>query len=727
MQKSLFPVNCQKNICGLLILSISLILLAYSNSFQTGWQLDDIPNILGNQKQQITELTGKEIWDAMTANPGDYSNTTFNLTRPVARLSLGLNWFFGGNNVIGYHIVNVLIHLGTSSFLFLLIITLFQTPVLKTKGYSSFQIIFIATCATLFWALNPIQVQAVTYIVQRMASMAAFFSLFTLLLYLKARLLPFGTLRPFLLVASAISFILAFFSKENALLTVLFIPVFEFLFFQTEITKKSIQKYVLLGGILIILGIAITLLLSPTFFSRIIDPDYFAVRPYTLWQRLLTEQRIIVYYLSLLFFPDPERLSIHHDIFVSTSIFSPVTTISAISFNVILFFSAIYFSRRQPLFALAIIFFYINHIIESSIVPLELIFEHRNYLPSVFLFVPLAQLMCVIMHKIRNNILLTIIFFLMTGLLFSTLSLATFSRNKVWKTKESLWLDAATKAPESQRPYSSLALFYGWGPNYTGGEEKPTEKKYTLALEMQKKGLGKLSDRVGLKSDMLGNIAALYVKLHNYPKALDTYKQAIGLAPNNLTLQYHLAKLLLWTGDFNQAEQKIIHVLQADFQHVNCWNLLALINLWTDNPNKALPVLQYSLKSSKRYDTFLYLGKSFALMGQHDKARIFYGQALSLSENNATLALAQIENALLANDIKNAEFILYRAIKTITLPQFVKPLILNKEGMLHNTIPLNRNLLLTFLSNKFANIDIVLQDIDDAGITHSLDDEDENF
>jgi protein O-mannosyl-transferase len=714
MKNSLFSVNCQKNLCGLLLLIISLILLAYSNSFQTAWQLDDTPNILLNPKQQLTELTSKAIWDSMTANPGE--NNNFNLTRPVARLSLGLNWFFGGDNVIGYHVINVLIHLGTSILLFLLITTFFQTPILKKKGYTTFQIAFIATCATLFWALNPMQVQAVTYIVQRMASMATFFSLLALLLYTKARLLPPGIIRPFFLTTSAISLILAFFSKENALVTIAFIPIFEFLFFQTEISKKTIQKYLLLCAIIILFGLAITLLLRPDFFTRVINPDYFSDRPYTLWERLLTEQRIVVYYLSLLFFPNPERLSIQHDIIISTSIFSPITTIFAISFNLILFFSAIFFSRRLPFFALAIMFFYLNHIIESSFIPLELFFEHRNYLPSVFLFLPLAQLMCALMHKIRNNFPLTIIFILFTGLLLSTLSFATFTRNKAWKTKESLWLDAAAKAPGSQRPFSSLALNYGWG---TEG----TEKNYSLALEMQKTGLDKLADRNDLIPKMLGNMAALYVKLHDYPKALNTYKEAIKLAPHDLLLQYHLAKLLLWTGEFYQAEQKISHVLRAKFQHPNCWNLLALINLWTDHPNKALPVLQLSLKRGhNRYDTFLYLGKCFSLLGKYDKARIFYGQAFTLSENDATLALAQVENALLANDTKTAKSILYRAIETIPLPQLLKPLIRKKEGQLHNTIPFDRSLLLTFLSNNLIKIDKVLQNIDKTGVKYFPDD-----
>ncbi len=87
------PVISKQNHCRLLLLASLLLLLAYSNSFQASWQFDDVPNILENPYQHLTEFTNKAVWDSMTANPGRQNYRI--MSRPLARLTLGLNWFFG--------------------------------------------------------------------------------------------------------------------------------------------------------------------------------------------------------------------------------------------------------------------------------------------------------------------------------------------------------------------------------------------------------------------------------------------------------------------------------------------------------------------------------------------------------------------------------------------------------------------------------------------------------
>ena len=111
---------------------------------------------------------------------------------------------------------------------------------------------------------------------------------------------------------------------------------------------------------------------------------------FTLKERLLTEPRIIIYYLSEIFYPMASRLSLVHDIKISTSFFKPWTTIPAILAIISLLGIGLSQAIKRPIIAFAIFFYFINHIIESTILPLELIFEHRNYLPSFFLFFPVA-------------------------------------------------------------------------------------------------------------------------------------------------------------------------------------------------------------------------------------------------------------------------------------------------------------------------------------------------
>ena len=112
--------------------------------------------------------------------------------------------------------------------------------------------------------------------------------------------------------------------------------------------------------------------------------------PFTMTERLLTEMRVLVYYMSQLFYPVPTRLSIDHDIVISTSLIHPWTTLPAGLFLIALTITGVVVLEKHPLIGFSILFFLINHVIESSIIPLELIFEHRNYLPSFFMFVPVA-------------------------------------------------------------------------------------------------------------------------------------------------------------------------------------------------------------------------------------------------------------------------------------------------------------------------------------------------
>ena len=116
-------------------------------------------------------------------------------------------------------------------------------------------------------------------------------------------------------------------------------------------------------------------------------------RVFTLEQRLLTEPRVIWFYLSLLFYPIPSRLSLVHDFAISQSLLEPVTTLISVLAIVALLLGATVYARRWPLIAFCVIFFFLNHLIESTILPLELVFEHRNYIPSMLLFLPLAILL----------------------------------------------------------------------------------------------------------------------------------------------------------------------------------------------------------------------------------------------------------------------------------------------------------------------------------------------
>ena len=114
------------------------------------------------------------------------------------------------------------------------------------------------------------------------------------------------------------------------------------------------------------------------------------MRPFSPLERLLTQGRVLFLYVSLLLYPIPSRLMFLHDIDTSRSLFDPWTTLAAIIGIVLCLLFAALKAKKYPLLSFAILFFILNHLVEGTLIPLELIYEHRNYIPSMFFFVPIA-------------------------------------------------------------------------------------------------------------------------------------------------------------------------------------------------------------------------------------------------------------------------------------------------------------------------------------------------
>ena len=444
---------CRKNLFAIISLGI-LVLMIYSNTFDASWHFDDEYNILKNNALHIEKFTWQNIKSTFYANWDGRGS----LYRPAACLSLALNYYFCENNVQGYHIINLLIHFLSSFFLYLFIYHTLNLPSLRESyGTNAY---FIALLSSVLWAISPVQIQAVTYIVQRMASMAGMFYIMSLYFYLKGRTSISNTAKVghfSLCFACGLS---AIFSKENAAILPLVIITYD-LFLIQEITKKSLKKYFILfiTAILTILFIASIIKGNSIFtLDRIISG--YGTRGFSLIERLLTEPRVVLYYISLLLYPMPHRLCFSHDILISKGLFEPPTTI--VSILVIFFIVALVIlkAKRWPLFSFCVLFFFTNHLIESTIFPVELIFEHRNYIPSMLLFIPISILILVVIKFFSNRKLLQILMTAFTVLLIVALGHATFVRNFAWKTEGSMLLDIIEKSPNLSRPRLNLGCYY---------------------------------------------------------------------------------------------------------------------------------------------------------------------------------------------------------------------------------------------------------------------------
>jgi hypothetical protein len=184
-----------------------LVFLIYSNTLQAEWHFDDYQNILENQNIRIPDLSFQSLSKALT------HSSNVKMYRPLSYLSFALNWHIDRYDVFGYHLVNIFIHCLSAGILFLTIQALFKTPALQGRFEEGES--FIALLAATLWAVNPIQTQAVTYIVQRMTLLASLFYLLSVYCYLKARLQPFARPKILFLLGCILSFVLGVASKEN--------------------------------------------------------------------------------------------------------------------------------------------------------------------------------------------------------------------------------------------------------------------------------------------------------------------------------------------------------------------------------------------------------------------------------------------------------------------------------------------------------------------------------
>lgn len=621
-----------------------LICIIYSNIFVTPWQLDDLPNIVDNSPLHIDNLMPETIRQTLFALPFN----TGTLYRPVPMLSLALNWYMGQDNPLGYHVVNVLIHILTAFFLYQAILLLFRTP--RLKKYSCEDAQFVALLATILWAIHPIQIQAVTYIVQRMTSLAAMFYIWALIWYLRARFSRTPSSRSVYLLFSLFCYVCAVGSKENAVLLPLGLLLLEITFFTGEHDQFSRNIRLILSSVSAVIVLAgCYFVISNNYLENFFTP--FESRPFSLYERLLTQPRIIFLYLSLILYPLPSRFSIDHDIVFSTSLYYPWTTVAALAGIAILIVAGFALLRRSPLLGFAILFFLLNHLVESTILPLELIFEHRNYLPSVFLFVPVAfwLLQGLRMYATRNRIVYgTILIFI--PLLLLQVGLGTYLRNNLWSSRETLWLDALHKAPNSARAQSYLGLLYGFYK-----KEQSAENMQTALAHLQMALTGN-TPRVTSRAETLGNIGGVYFNYGEYDNAIEFYEKSLAIKPDFNKFRFQLASALSLQGKFAQALAQTDIILESQEPSNAVYNLRGQIFLWMQRPEKAIEAIRTAMRLSGpyRHQSFCNMGIALSKAGYYKQAEWFLLNALKNSPRDHIVLFSLVENSGRAGKVEEA-------------------------------------------------------------------------
>lgn len=502
--------------------------LAYANSLDGEFIFDD--SIFYNSPYvRLDTLSLEKLADVVTKMKPE--------NRPVANLTLALNYFVHGFVVRGYHLVNLAIHLAAGLVLYLFVKTTLSLPALRSRyGAAAGGLAF---AAALLWMVHPLQTQAVSYVVQRMTSLAALLYIGSLLLYAWGRTAA-GFNRRFLCLAGALlTGLLALGSKEIAVTLPVFILLYEWFFF------RDLRLDWLAGNKRYAAAAALAVLLIALYYLGREPLDRitagYDLRPFTMGERVLTEFRVLVFYVSLLLLPHPGRLSLEHDFPVSTSLLEPWTTLPAILAVAAAFALAVFTARRNRLAAFCILWFLGNHLVEGSVFPLELVFEHRNYLPSMMLIL----LAVTAAHRAVASPALRIGALCLTAALFS---FWTWQRNFVWQDRITFWSDCMRKAPKAARPHNNLAV------------------------ALRKKGLldeAIFHYRETIRLDPgfveayynLGNTMMLAGRKN---EALTWYRHAVRLNPGHPQLRLGLANALFDTYRLPEAKKEYLEVLRLD-------------------------------------------------------------------------------------------------------------------------------------------------------------------
>ena len=467
----------------LAFLIVLMIFSSYSNTFTSPPYLDDYHSFLYEKTLYLHSVSVSSLLSLY--------KTPFGWERFLPMVTLALNLSLGQGSLIYFHAVNLLIHLFAFFAVFWLTRQVLaagkrggaEAPLYELAG-------FFPLCVAAIWALSPLQTSAVTYLVQRMASMQALFFTLSTACFIKARLLSGKKTRgaAIFYVLGALTALCSFLSKENSAVLPIALALTDIWFFDSAWLKKTWTMCRRTGWKLRTAAIAV--LLSSSFYGfTVVLPKLlssYAYRDFTLAERLLTEARVVVWYMSLLLWPNPARLSMEHDFGISTSLISPLTTFPALLLIGALIFLAIRFRKRFPVATFGIAWFFLNLVIESTIVPLELVFEHRLYLPSMGFYLSAAALCAILFRKVSKRLpeaefAKAACSMLLIGA--ACLGPLTFIRNGAWENAVTIHYDAVAGAPDSPRANASFA-----NTLCEIGQYEEAVKYAEKALELGRKG-----------------------------------------------------------------------------------------------------------------------------------------------------------------------------------------------------------------------------------------------
>jgi hypothetical protein len=488
----------------LFLSALLLTIVIYWPGLSGGWLFDDYPNILSNHAVQPTKLDFRALVRAALSSPAS------EFKRPLASLTFVVNFAISGLNPWGWKLTNLAIHLVNGFLLFLLSRLVLLRVAAFSKTATRERASITAALIAGSWMILPINLSAVLYVVQREESLANLFVLLGLIGYIACRtsmLAPSTSDTPrnhswrgiFICALSiVIPTMIGTLAKETAVLLPLYALCAEWILFAFAAPSGNCtdghqpERHVdwrigTLFGLILVLPLVVGM---AWLLPAVLDPASWATRDFTLATRLLTEGRVVLSYLIWTVLPTPQALSFYHDQYrVSAGLLSPWTTLGSMFALLMLTVLAIRVRRGLPLASLGILWFLSGHLLTATILPLELVYEHRNYFASFGVMLALIPLLSApgswrstAQDSPGNALPLAMPRHVLFGGLFVCWSVLTFVTSYAWGDPLRQATDFASRAPDSPRAMYELGRTYIIHSNY-----EPTSPYRKLAYDALEK------------------------------------------------------------------------------------------------------------------------------------------------------------------------------------------------------------------------------------------------
>lgn len=356
-----------------LAIVVLALILCYLWGLNSLFLFDDNPNLDALAYIRDASPLSPDFWEFVLGGQAGPTG------RPFALFTFALQAGAWPDNPLAFKAVNLAVHCLNASLVYLISMRLISRLQGDRKASGT-----PALLIALAWALHPVHASTVLYAVQRMALLSNFFMLLAIHFYLVLRqeAATGGSARQLvrLTLAIAVPGLFALLSKENAPSLVFYLLVLEYTLLHDGSAGPSPSRAFRRWRLVCLWLPAAVVLLLPLVFMPAIQADYDRNFTFTPWQRLLTESRVLWSYLGTLVLPRLADTGIFHDVVISTSPTRPITTLVAILAWLGCFVLAWFRPGRHRVAAFALCWFFAGHLIESTILPLEPFFHHRNYL-----------------------------------------------------------------------------------------------------------------------------------------------------------------------------------------------------------------------------------------------------------------------------------------------------------------------------------------------------------